>query len=337
MIFRNLQERIKDFMKSRAENTVDRHQIIVYLLHSTIVIFVISLQLLGLAGSQETVPKLMGVVHLTTCLMALSLYFFRKISIPAAFSLVALVSQFAIVCRIFYFVQGRPENFLQLIFLNQVVSLLAIAFLVMCFVKYTPFLIAIISLTTYGAVAAYLNEPALWNFFSFFFAVEFFLCVLGELLRRNVGHIQTENTDMHHRETAFLHAVKLNEREVVAYLRMSSNDQPTPEDTDRLFGMLRPKSQRNLVNAIRQHLKHHLMDNTNLSQIFPTLTKSELDVCNLILQGKKMNEIGQLLDKTEKNVGVVRTHIRKKLNVPTDQDLRKYLMELLVKRRYQGK
>ena len=135
MIFRNLQERIKDFMKSRAENTVDRHQIIVYLLHSTIVVFIISLQLLGLAGSQETVPKLMGVVHLTTCLMALSLYFFRKISIPAAFSLVALVSQFAIVCRIFYFVQGRPENFLQLIFLNQVVSLLAIAFLVMCFVK----------------------------------------------------------------------------------------------------------------------------------------------------------------------------------------------------------
>ena len=46
MIFRNLQERIKDFMKSRAENTVDRHQIIVYLLHSIIVIFVISLQLI---------------------------------------------------------------------------------------------------------------------------------------------------------------------------------------------------------------------------------------------------------------------------------------------------
>ena len=38
MIFQNLQERIKDFMKSRAENTVDRHQIIVYLLHSTIVV-----------------------------------------------------------------------------------------------------------------------------------------------------------------------------------------------------------------------------------------------------------------------------------------------------------
>lgn len=337
MIFRNLQERIKDFVKSRAENTVDRHQIIVYLLHSTIVIFVISLQLIGLGGSQEAVPKLMGVVHLTACLMALSLYFFRKISIPVAFSLVTLVSQIAVVSRSFYFVQARSENFLQLIFLNQVVSLLAIAFLVMSFVKYTPFLIAIISLVTYGGVAAYLNEPALWNLFSFFFAVEFFFCVLGELLRRNVGHIQMENTDMHHRETAFLHAVKFNEREVEAYLRMINNDQPTPEDTDRLFSMLRPKSQRNLVNAIRQHLKHHLMDNTNLAQMFPTLTKSELDVCNLILQGKKMNEIGQLLDKTEKNVGVVRTHIRKKLNVPTDQDLRKYLMELLVKRRYQGK
>ena len=60
------------------------------------------------------------------------------------------------------------------------------------------------------------------------------------------------------------------------------------------------------------------------------LTKTEVDVCNLILQGKTMTEIGQLLDKTDKNVGVVRTHIRSKLNVPQDENLKKYLIELLL-------
>ena len=44
-----------------------------------------------------------------------------------------------------------------------------------------------------------------------------------------------------------------------------------------------------------------------------------------------MSEIGMLLGKTEKNVGVVRTHIRRKLAVPAGSDLRKWLMEVLTK------
>ncbi|MDD7257848.1 MAG: LuxR C-terminal-related transcriptional regulator [Prevotellaceae bacterium] len=325
-------EKAKAFMASRAENAIGRHQIIVYLLHSVIVAIVITMQFTGLGGSHDALPMSMSGVHLTACLTALSLYLLRKISLPVAFSVVALVAQAAIVCRFVYFIHMRPDHFLQLILVNQMISLLAVVFLVMCFVRYTPFVVAAISLTTYGGAAAYLREPALWNLFAFFLPLELFLCILGEILHRNVRNVQTENTNLHDRETALMQAVRLNEREIEAYLRICSNDHPLPEDTDRLFGMLRPKSQHNLIHAIRQHLKSHLMDDNDLARLFPMLTKSEVDVCNLILQGKKMNEIGQLLDKTEKNIGVVRTHIRKKLNVPPGQDLRKYLMELLVEK-----
>ena len=145
-----------------------------------------------------------------------------------------------------------------------------------------------------------------------------------------MSNVQKENANLHQRDTALMHAVRLNEREIEAYLRISNTDQLSPEDTDRLFSMLKPKSQHNLVNAMRQHLKNHLMDDNNIARIFPMLTKTEVDVCNLILQGKTMTEIGQLLDKTDKNVGVVRTHIRSKLNVPQDENLKKYLIELLL-------
>ncbi|WP_315578659.1 LuxR C-terminal-related transcriptional regulator, partial [Hoylesella oralis] len=126
--------------------------------------------------------------------------------------------------------------------------------------------------------------------------------------------------------------VRLNKREIEAYLRMSSNDHPSSEDTDRLFSMLKPKSQRNLVNAVRLHLKNHLMDDCDLARRFPCLTKSETDVCRLILAGKKRSEIGLLLDKTENNIDVTRNHIRKKLNVPQKEDLRQHLVALLVER-----
>lgn len=41
-----------------------------------------------------------------------------------------------------------------------------------------------------------------------------------------------------------------------------------------------------------------------------------------------------LLGKTENNVDVTRNHIRKKLNVPTNQDLQKFLINLLIEKEY---
>lgn len=331
----NLKERISAFVQSRSKNTIERHQVIIYLIHCTIVILVLSIQFLGLGGSQKWLPLTMSAIHFVTCLSVLTLWLLKKMSIPMAFSIVALVAQLSVIGRYAYFALVRPEQYLQLIILNQITSLLAVVFLVISFVKYTPFIVASITLAAYAATILHLQEPSLWQFFFFFTVIEFFLCVLGEMLRRNVRHVQTENTDLHHRETALMHAVRLNEREIESYLRMTSNDAPTLEDTDRFFAMLRPKSQRNIINAVRLHVSSHLMDDNDLPQLFPMLTKSELDVCNLILQNKKMTEISQLLEKTEKNVGVVRAHIRKKLGVPAEQDLRKHLMELVLEKRQQ--
>ena len=74
------------------------------------------------------------------------------------------------------------------------------------------------------------------------------------------------------------------------------------------------------------------MDDCDLGHHFPCLTKSETDVCRLILAGKKRGEISLLLDKTENNIDVTRNHIRRKLNVPQKEDLRQHLVALLVER-----
>ena len=337
MIIHFLTEKVSALLRSRTTNTIERHRVIVYLLHSVLVVTVISLQFMGLGGSQEALPQTMSGIHLAMCLLSLSLYLTRRLTLSKAFSLVALVAQCTIAVRFFYFATVRPDHFLQLILINQITSLLAIFFLVLSFVRLTPFIVSAISVVSYGCVAAYLQEPSLWRLFGFFLFVQFFLCTLGELLRYNVMSVTKENTDLHHRETTLMRAVRLNRREIEAYLRMSSNDHPSPEDTDCLFSMLKPKSQRNLINAVRLHLKKHLMDDCDLGHHFPCLTKSETDVCRLILAGKKRSEIGLLLDKTENNVDVTRNHIRKKLNVPTDQDLQKFLINLLIEKEYPKK
>ena len=332
MIIHFLTEKVSAFLRSHTTNTIERHRVIVYLLHSLLVVSVISLQFMRLGGSHDRLPLSMSGIHLAACLLSLLLYLTQRLPLSKAFSLTVLVAQCTIAVRFFYFATVRPDHFLQLILINQVTSLLAVFFLVLSFVRITPFVVSAISVVSYGCVAAYLQEPSLWRLFGFFLFVQFFLCTLGELLRYNVMSVTKENTDLHHRETTLMRAVRLNKREIEAYLRMSSNDHPSPEDS--LFSMLKPKSQRNLINAVRLHLKKHLMDDCDLGHHFPCLTKSETDVCRLILAGKKRSEIGLLLDKTENNVDVTRNHIRKKLNVPTDQDLQKFLINLLIEKEY---
>lgn len=337
MSTRYLTEKVSAFLQSRAGNTVEQHRITVYLLHSVLVVTIILLQFMGLGGSHDRLPLSMSAIHLAVCLLSLSLYLTRRLTLSQAFSLTALVAQCAIAVRFFYFSSVRPDHFLQLILVNQIVSLLAIFFLVMGFVRLTPFIVSTISMISYGCVAIFLQEPSLWRLFGFFLFVQYFLCVLGELLRRNVMSVSKENASLQYGRTALLRAVRLNAQEIEGYLRMSSHRNPSADDVDRLFAMLTPVSQRNLVNAVRLHLKNHLADDCDLAQLFPCLTKSETDVCRLILEGKKGREICLLLNKTENNINVTRNHIRKKLNVPTDQDLRKFLLNLLIEKGYLNK
>lgn len=334
MVKSSFAERASVWLRSYATNTIERHRVIVYLLHSVLVVGVVFLHFMGLGGSHERLPLLMSATHAAICLFSLSLFLKRYLTLSKAFSLTSLLAQCTIAARLFFFSTVRPDHFLQFIIINQITSLMAVVFLVMCFVKYTPFLIATISIVAYGTTAVYLQESALWRVFAFFFFMQYFICLLGELLRRNVMRVSMENKNLLHRETALMRAIRLNGKEIEGYLRMSSNANPSKEDVDRLFSMLRLSSKRNIINAVRLHLKNHLTDNCDLTSLFPQLTKSEVEVCNLIVQGKKRGEIASLLGKTEKNIDVVRTHVRRKLDVSANQDLRNFLVELLIEKGY---
>ena len=138
MSTRYLTEKVSAFLQSRAGNTVEQHRITVYLLHSVLVVTIILLQFMGLGGSHDRLPLSMSAIHLAVCLLSLSLYLTRRLTLSQAFSLTALVAQCAIAVRFFYFSSVRPDHFLQLILVNQIASLLAIFFLVMGFVRLTP-------------------------------------------------------------------------------------------------------------------------------------------------------------------------------------------------------
>lgn len=91
---------------------------------------------------------------------------------------------------------------------------------------------------------------------------------------------------------------------------------------------------RKLVTAVMDYLNKENCKRERVVSAFPELTPSEHEVCMLIVQGKKQSEICTLLNKTQTNISAHRGHIRKKLGLNPEDNLRDVLTERM---KQQGK
>lgn len=105
-------------------------------------------------------------------------------------------------------------------------------------------------------------------------------------------------------------------------------------DKEKVYSLLSRLSsthQEELLNNIKDYYHQQYIETINLLSICPSLTPSEVEICKLILIGKSLKEICFTLHKTPSNITSQRTHIRKKLNLAKQDDLRTSLMILLNK------
>lgn len=105
-------------------------------------------------------------------------------------------------------------------------------------------------------------------------------------------------------------------------------------DKEKVYSLLSRLSsthQEELLNNIKDYYHQQYIETINLLSICPSLTSSEVEICKLILIGKSLKEICFTLHKTPSNITSQRTHIRKKLNLAKQNDLRTSLMVLLNK------
>lgn len=89
-----------------------------------------------------------------------------------------------------------------------------------------------------------------------------------------------------------------------------------------LFERLSPQLRQRIVNHATQRLKQEEVERLAWDMLCADLTKSEKEICKLILEGNTLKDICQQLGKSESNVTSQRCHIRKKLNMTRKDDLR---------------
>ncbi|MFQ7198181.1 MAG: helix-turn-helix transcriptional regulator [Bacteroides uniformis] len=320
-IFRYLESKLY-----HANDTVEEHQRFSVFLYGSIILFIgIPLNLLGFTGPTDRIYFWMNTSNLIIGIIIFILYCYKRLKLKVALSAILIVTQLEILGEMLNCAFNPSTYHMQLIVGNLVLSGVLIMLSVVAYLRFVPIILCIICMSMYTLCILITDSLSLKNFYILYLLVFATICVLGERLIYVVKKLQQENRNLKQDEAELLHILRMNKQQVKAYVEFSKKDKPTSEDTERLLELIGERSQRNIINTVSCYLTEKQTEIDQIAKAFPELTASEHEICRLILQGKKLGEICEILGKTENNVTAHRGHIRKKLGLTPQENLKKAL------------
>lgn len=320
-IFRYLESKLY-----HANDTVEEHQRFSVFLYGSMILFLgIPLNLLGLTGPTDRIYFWMNTANLLLGIIAFILYCYKKIGLKSALSTLLIVTQLEITGEMLNCAFNPSDYHMQLIVGNLVLSGVLIMLSVVAYMRFLPSILSFICMGIYTVCVFITDSPSLKNFYILLVLVFATVCVLGERLIRSIRKLEQENRNLKQDEAELLHILRMNKQQVKAYVEFSKKEKATSEDAERLLKLIGERSQRNIINTVSCYLTEKQTEIDQIAKAFPELSASEHEICRLILQGKKLGEICEILGKTENNVTAHRGHIRKKLGLTTQENLKKAL------------
>lgn len=110
----------------------------------------------------------------------------------------------------------------------------------------------------------------------------------------------------------------------MAYIRLSKMEHEAAE-TKNLLELLSDEVRNNVISNVKEAMLE--MERNSLTEIFPELSPSEIEIYRLVIMGKSLNEVCSILRKSESNITCQRSNIRKKLGLQSSDNLKKVLQE----------
>ncbi len=307
---------------SYSNTRIEKQRFLAFILSSLTALFLIPFNIIGFAGSTEIIIRYFNAAHWFLCLIPFILFLYKKISLERAFIIYSIGSQLLLSVKMI-FLSTVPTNYnIHLIIANQTISVLISFIAIIAYIRKLPFLIMSVSLSTYILCTLISQSYIMQNLFLLFVFIQTTTRVLGEIIVKDVNIIEQENLNYKKEELEIMHILRLNKDQIKAYVKLCNNDNATIEDVDEMFGMFDKRSQRNIVNAVTMYNKDKNAKLEIIAKVCPELSPSELEVCRLIMMDKKLSDIGMLLNKTDNNVNAHRGHIRKKLGLKKEENIK---------------
>lgn len=287
------------------------------------------IKLMGLGEPLNPVAWTLNAMLLLMTVGVCLLYRLRQLFLNEALTILILSVQ-AEICAEMLICDFYQTEYNTLLILGNVVLLAFMAMLsLIAYMHLLSYILCAITFVTYLACMQLTQNAALKNFFPLFTVFFLSICVLGSRLLYNFRRLEAENQLLKEEEQELLNLLHMNKQQLLAYVQLAQQKERPYPKIQELLEIIGQEKQQNLLDTVGTYLTEQRTGKEQLERVFHELTASELEICKLILGGKKLKEICSLLGKTEGNVTSQRTHIRAKLGLKPEDNLKKALEERL--------
>lgn len=315
-----------DNLLGRYEATyIGRHRLVILSIYFIALVLLLMSNILGISGAFYPFFTISNMVVLVAaCILAMG-YLCRKIDIVTTLSLMTLFTQLGVSADTLYcgFDPAVPNKYTVIIINMLLLAGNTIVALSTYLTRVTQ-AHTIIILVTYTVCMIETKDSVLVDYYFMLFMVLLFFSFLGFHIAKNARRLEVENTELRKDEARLLQVLRLNKKQVKAYICLAS-ERHDPMQTHNLLELLGETSQKNILANVKEYLRINNTEKLHIDECFPELTSSEKAICQLVLRGKKLGEICSILGKTESNVNTQRANIRRKLGLSTPESLQKAL------------
>lgn len=326
-ILDGIKERYRLF-REREYNYLD-HQRQTILIYYTILLTVgLLANITGLSGAFHPLYKISNTVLLVIIISLAVAYTTRKLSLVRTIGSMTLAMQLAMSIDTLYcaFIPNFKDAVMVILINMLILSANTILSLATYLTRVSQ-IATVMALVTYIVCLIATGDEVLHDYFLILLIIMLFISVIGFRIARNAEYLVNANKTLQRDEAELLQVLRLNKKQVKAYIALAHEKHDITKTT-HLLELMGTTSQKNVIDNVTEFLKRQELERQSIETSFPELTASERAICRLILQGKKQGEICAILNKTESNVSTQRANIRKKLALqPSDS-----LSEALAKR-----
>lgn len=317
--------RLEFSLLKRESNYLDRQRQWLLVCFAVMLYLGILSNILGLSGAFDPFFTASNIVFLVVVVSSFAAYLLGKIGVVKGITFLAVATQFFIGMDILYsaFVPTLKDNTM-VILINMLILAGNMFFSLAAYqARLTRWLVGI-ALGVYLVCVIVTGNESLRNYFFMMLLILLFISVLSLGIARNGEYLVNANKILQREEEELLQVLRINKKQIKAYVALAK-ERHDVKQTEHLLDLLGEASQKNVIDNVLQYIQTRELSKQNLERVFPELSSSEREICYLILQNKKLSEIGILLNKTESNITTQRGNIRKKLGMNPSDNLQKVL------------
>ena len=312
-------------LQKRESNYLDRQRQWLLVCFAVMLSLGILSNILGVSGAFDPFFTASNIVFLVVVVSSFAAYLLGKIGVVKGITFLAVATQVFIGMDILYsaFVPTLKDNTM-VILINMLILAGNMFFSLAAYqARLTRWLVGI-ALGVYLVCVIVTGNESLRNYFFMMLLILLFISVLSLGIARNGEYLVNANKILQREEEELLQVLRINKKQIKAYVALAK-ERHDVKQTEHLLDLLGEASQKNVIDNVLQYIQTRELSKQNLERVFPELSSSEREICYLILQNKKLSEIGILLNKTESNITTQRGNIRKKLGMNPSDNLQKVL------------